>query len=438
MANINQPREAEMALLGSAFLDNGVMEEILDLQPDMFAPGNAKIYLAMKELYIHNEPIDLITLQEKLGSDISAVGGVQYLTDLMNYTPTTANTKYYAEIIKKNYTNNRVTRALYRGIEIVQKKEGDVFEFLDKELSELQKNYIRQDIYSAEEVAIKVAYDLLENMGKNTLPGVPWGFKELDIKTGGMMPGDLVIIGARPSMGKTSFALEIARHTALELGLPVGIFELEMRKEQLIRRLACMESEVDGNKVKFYAIEKGSRDEKELFTALQRIKNSKILIDDTSGITVAELMTKARKMKRQYPDMPLIIVDYLQLMSGSGNSRREIVEENTRRLKELAKDLDVTMLVLSQLSRAPEGRSSEDKRPVLSDLRETGAIEQDADMVAFLYREDYYDEDTENKGVAELIIRKQRDGELGTVRLGWIANYTKFVELGKLERYREE
>jgi len=438
VANINQPREAEMALLGSAFLDNGVMEEILDLQPDMFAPGNAKIYLAMKELYIHNEPIDLITLQEKLGSDISAVGGVQYLTDLMNYTPTTANTKYYAEIIKKNYTNNRVTRALYRGIEIVQKKEGDVFEFLDKELSELQKNYIRQDIYSAEEVAIKVAYDLLENMGKNTLPGVPWGFKELDIKTGGMMPGDLVIIGARPSMGKTSFALEIARHTALELGLPVGIFELEMRKEQLIRRLACMESEVDGNKVKFYAIEKGSRDEKKLFTALQRIKNSKILIDDTSGITVAELMTKARKMKRQYPDMPLIIVDYLQLMSGSGNSRREIVEENTRRLKELAKDLDVTMLVLSQLSRAPEGRSSEDKRPVLSDLRETGAIEQDADMVAFLYREDYYDEDTENKGVAELIIRKQRDGELGTVRLGWIANYTKFVELGKLERYREE
>ena len=199
-----------------------------------------------------------------------------------------------------------------------------------------------------------------------------------------------------------------------------------------------MESEVDGNKVKFYAIEKGSRDEKKLFTALQRIKNSKILIDDTSGITVAELMTKARKMKRQYPDMPLIIVDYLQLMSGSGNSRREIVEENTRRLKELAKDLDVTMLVLSQLSRAPEGRSSEDKRPVLSDLRETGAIEQDADMVAFLYREDYYDEDTENKGVAELIIRKQRDGELGTVRLGWIANYTKFVELGKLERYREE
>ncbi len=434
--------EAEQAVLGCMLLDKDAVVDALEvLKPDDFyREENKQIFSAMLSLYSRSEPIDLITVKEELVSigKLEVCGGLEYIADLPEKVPTTANADKYIKIVEEKSilrnlikTSNELIDLGYNQSmevdEIIEKAEKDVFSLI--------KNRNQKGYTPIKEVLVETFAELekLYNQ-KEHITGVPTGFTDLDYKTAGLHGSELILVAARPAMGKTAFALNIATNAAVRAKVPVAIFSLEMSKEQLTTRILSSEAMIDSNKLKT-----GKMDEEDwvkLAEGLQPLSEAEIYIDDTPGISVTEIRAKSRKLKLE-KDIGLIVIDYLQLISGSGNkrnaSREQEISEISRSLKILAKELNVPVIALSQLSRAPEQRK-DDHRPMLSDLRESGAIEQDADIVMFLYRDDYYNPESEQKNIAEVILAKHRGGSTGTVELLWLGSFTKFVNI---ERYMD-
>ena len=399
------------------------------------APGLAAMVIPAGVDYdaLDGQPVDLVTLQNKLKEkDVpQEVSSLEFVGELVRAVPTSANVKYYCNIVKENSMKRKLIRVTeeienecYAGKEslesVLDKTEHDIFALLS---SRTGGDYvpIRQVVMNALEKIEKASQQ------DGNVTGIPTGFIDLDYRTAGLQPSDLVLIAARPSMGKTAFVLNIAQYVAFHENMCTAIFSLEMSKEQLVNRLFSLESRVDAQALRTGNL--SDADWAKLVEGAGIIGDSELIIDDTPGISISEMRSKCRKYKLEH-DLKLIIIDYLQLMSGSGrstDSRQQEISDISRSLKALARELNVPVLALSQLSRAVEQRP--DHRPMLSDLRESGAIEQDADVVMFIYRDDYYNKDTELKGISEIIIAKQRNGPIGTVNLAWLPEYTKFANL---------
>ena len=433
--------EAEQSVIGSMFIDAEAIAAATEQisGEDFYNRQYGVVFDTIVELNNEGKPIDFATLQDRLRSkeDVPPeVSGLDFLTNLIAAVPTSANIKYYAGIVAEKATlrrlirtNEEIANTCYSGKESLD----TILESTESKINEVvQKKNVKE--FVPIRTVVMNAMDKIEKASKlhGTVTGIATGFIDLDYRTAGMQPSDLVLIAARPSMGKTAFVLNIAQHVAFKQNLPVAIFSLEMSKEQLVKRMLSMNSHVDSQKIRTGNLE--DEDWDRLVGSVRRIGNSHLVIDDTSGITATELRSKCRKLKIEQ-GLDLVIIDYLQLMSGSGKrkgeNRQQEISEISRSLKVMARELNVPVIALSQLSRAVEQRP--DKKPMLSDLRESGAIEQDADMVMFLYRDEYYNPDSEEKGVAEVIIAKQRSGPTGSVKLAWLANLTKF---GNLEQER--
>ena len=431
--------EAEQSVVGAMLMDKDAIltaSELISGQ-DFYQSAYGVIFDSMVELFNEGRPVDLVTLQDRLKEkDVPPeISSLEFVRDLVTAVPTSANVKYYAEIVADKSMmrrliklNDELSNICYAGNEplpaILEKTEKSVFELLQKRnLGEYTP--IRQVVLNA--------LDRIEAAkNKGNVTGIPTGFNDLDYKLSGLQPSDLVLVAARPSMGKTAFVLNIAQYVAFKKEKGVAIFSLEMSKEQLVNRLFSLESQVDSQAIRTGNLK--DSDWEKLIEGAGIIGKSNLIIDDTPGISVSELRSKCRKYKLEH-DIQLVIIDYLQLMTGSvgrhSESRQQEISEISRSLKALARELNVPVVALSQLSRAVEGRP--DKRPMLSDLRESGAIEQDADVVMFIYRDEYYNKDTEYKKQAEIIIAKQRNGPVGTVHLAWLADYTKFANLSRQE-----
>ncbi len=427
-----QSIEAEESLLGGVLLDNTAMDRALELvtPADFYRETHRKIMRAMLELNQRGEPIDLVTLVETLKTrgELADVGGATYLAELADKVPTAANTTYYARIVR----HKAVLRSLIQtATEIATQgyeSTVDVDEFLDQaehRIFEISERKVRPSFFRIRDIMVdsmKAIEQLYER--KELVTGVPSGFVDLDRLTAGFQPSDLIIIAGRPSMGKTAFALNVAQYAAVNSKLGVAIFSLEMSKEQLVLRMLCSEARVDQSKVRAgFAAE---RDFPKLALSASRLADSPIYIDDTPALSVLELRAKARRLRRERESkLGLIIVDYLQLMRGhdSADNREQEISSISRSLKALAKELDVPVVALSQLNRQVETRA--EKRPVMADLRESGAIEQDADVIAFLYRPVVYDKNAEERD-AEVIVAKQRNGPIGSVPLTFMSEYTRF------------
>ena len=432
--------EAEQSVVGAMLMDKDAIltaSELISGQ-DFYQSAYGVIFDSMVELFNEGRPVDLVTLQDRLKEkDVPPeISSLEFVRDLVTAVPTSANVKYYAEIVADKSMmrrliklNDELSNICYAGNEplpaILEKTEKSVFELLQKRnLGEYTP--IRQVVLNA--------LDRIERAAKNkgNVTGIPTGFNDLDYKLSGLQPSDLVLVAARPSMGKTAFVLNIAQYVAFKKEKGVAIFSLEMSKEQLVNRLFSLESQVDSQAIRTGNLK--DSDWEKLIEGAGIVGKSNLIIDDTPGISVSELRSKCRKYKLEH-DIQLVIIDYLQLMTGSvgrhSESRQQEISEISRSLKALARELNVPVVALSQLSRAVEGRP--DKRPMLSDLRESGAIEQDADVVMFIYRDEYYNKDTEYKKQAEIIIAKQRNGPVGTVHLAWLADYTKFANLSRQE-----
>jgi replicative DNA helicase len=388
----------------------------------------------MVELHEGGQPVDLVTLQNKLKEkDVpKEISSLEFVRELVTSVPTSANIKYYANIVKENSMKRKLIRVTedienecYSGTEsleaVMDKTEHDIFALLSSRTSG-EYVPIRQVVMNALEKIERASRQ------KGNVTGIPTGFLDLDRQTAGMQPSDLILIAARPSMGKTAFVLNIAQNVAFREHMCVAIFSLEMSKEQLVNRMFSLESRVDAQALRTGNL--SDADWEKLVEGAGIIGESELIIDDTPGISISELRSKCRKYKLEH-DLKLVIIDYLQLMTGSGgrasDSRQQEISDISRSLKALARELGVPVVALSQLSRAVEQRP--DHRPMLSDLRESGAIEQDADVVMFIYRDDYYNKDTDLKGISEIIIAKQRNGPVGTIQLAWLAEYTKFANL---------
>lgn len=432
--------EAEQSVLGAILLENEALPAVLEyLTPDDFyKEAHKKIFLAMLELYEKNEPIDLITLTEQIGKkeQLEEIGGAAYLSSLVNMIPTAANIRYHAKIVKEKSTLRNLIRTATEIITMsydpdIQGQE--VHELLDR---------AETKIFAITEKMVKNSYTHVKDILKDTIErvdklyhrkeritGLPSGFTDLDDVTTGFHKGDLIVVGARPGMGKTAFCLNIATHVGINERVPVAIFSLEMTKEQIVLRMLCSEAEVDSNKVR--AGYHSKEDYRKLVNAAGRLADAPIYIDDSFN-TVLDMRAKARRLKAEH-GLGLIIIDYLQLMSGTGTyaAREQVISDISRSLKALAKDLEVPVIVISQLNRDCEKRG-EDKHPIIADLRESGAIEQDADMILFLYREEYYKKDAE-KGVADLDVAKQRNGPTKRIKLTFLEKYTKFKNYTDLE-----
>lgn len=433
--------EAEQAVLGSMLTDkDAVISAIEVLKPeDFYREDNKAIYEAILSLYNRAEPVDIITLKSELATQgkLEQVGGLEYLAELPEKVPTTANVEKYIKIVEeKAILRNLIKTAneiISLGYDPTQEVE-NIMDAAEKKIFDIMQSK-NQKGYSPMKDILVDTFSQLEKLynQKEPITGVPTGFVDLDYKTAGLHESDLILIAARPAMGKTAFALNIATNAAVRAKVPVAVFSLEMSKEQLVNRILCSEAMVDSNKVRTGRIEEG--DWVKLAGAIGPLSEADIYVDDTPGISVMEIRAKCRKLKLE-KNIGLVVIDYLQLISASGKrggSREQEISEISRSLKILAKELNVPVIALSQLSRAAEQRP--DHRPMLSDLRESGAIEQDADIVMFLYRDDYYNEDSEKKNIAEIIIAKHRSGSTGTVELLWLGNYTKFANI---EKYREE
>ncbi len=434
--------EAEQAVIGSMLTDkDAVMMAVEKLHPESFyRDDNKEIFEAIVNLYNRSEPIDIVTVKDELTSMglFDKVGGLEYLVMLPDKVPTTANVEKYINIVEEKATLRALIKTANEIIELGYDQTEDVEDIMEssekKIFDIIQKN--NQKSYTPIKDVLIESFTKLEELynQKTRITGVPTGFIELDYKTAGLHGSDLVLIAARPAMGKTAFALNIAANAALRANTPVAIFNLEMSKDQLVDRILCMEAMVDSNKVRTGKLEED--DWAKLAGVVGPLSDSNIYIDDTPGISIMEIRTKCRKLKME-KNIGLIVIDYIQLIQGSGKknaSREQEISEISRSLKILAKELNVPVIALSQLSRAVEQRP--DHRPMLSDLRESGAIEQDADIVMFLYRDDYYNKDSEEKDISEVIIAKHRGGSTGTVKLLWMGNYTKFVNLA--QGYEEE
>lgn len=428
--------EAERAVIGSMMMDRDAVligSELLTTE-DFYYGQYGEIFQALTELYHSSSATDLVMLQHKLHQMNASpeLSSPEFLAELMVGVPTSTHIRYYAGIVKEKSVLRRLIRVT-EGIaaecyqdhvpmeEILETTEKNIFDILQQRSTGEFEPINQVVLRTLEEISAA-------SKQEGHITGLATGFRDLDFKTAGLQKSDLILIAARPAMGKTAFVLNVVEYIALHSQGNIALFSLEMSKEQLVRRLLSMNSHVDSQKIRTGTLE--DEDWIQLVDSVRRIGNTNLYIDDTSGITASELRTKCRKQKLS-KGLDLVIIDYLQLMSGSGNrrgeSRQQEISDISRALKVMARELNIPVVALSQLSRAVEQRP--DKRPMLSDLRESGAIEQDADIVMFLYRDDYYNPDTEEKNVAEVIIAKQRSGPTGKIKLAWLPNLTKFGNL---------
>ncbi|SET15541.1 replicative DNA helicase [Salinibacillus kushneri] len=436
--------EAEQAVIGAIFLEPQAVvtaSEIL-LPEDFYRASHQKIFEMMLQLSDRGEPIDLVTITTLLQNQklLDDIGGVSYLSDLANSVPTAANIEYYARIVEEKSTLRRLISAATNIVKTSFSEEEEVTNVLndaEKNILEVSNQKNSGKFKNIKDVLIEV-YDNIEQLHHNDaeVTGVATGFKDLDKITSGFQNNDLIIVAARPSVGKTAFALNIAQNVSVQTNENVAIFSLEMGAEQLVMRMLCAEGNIDAQRLRTGSLT--AEDWGKLTMAMGSLSNAGIYIDDTPGVKVNEIRSKCRRLK-QDGGLGMVLIDYLQLIQGSGTrsgeNRQQEVSEISRQLKALARELEVPVIALSQLSRGVEQR--QDKRPIMSDIRESGSIEQDADVIGFLYRDDYYNrEDSEKENIIEIIIAKQRNGPVGTVELAFVKEYNKFVNLD--QRYNEE
>ena len=433
-----QNLEAETSVLGAVLLENEALNRVLEIlkEDDFYRNAHRRIFSAILHLYEHSEPVDLITLSEvlKTRGELDDVGGVEYLNSLVNGVPTAANISYYAKIIKEKAL---LRKLINRTTEIVSQSysiSGDVDEFIDqaeRTIFEISEDRVRPSFYPIKDL-IKSSFKTIERLyeKRQLITGVPTGFQRLDELTSGLQPSDLIIIAGRPSMGKTALALNIAQNASVQAAIPAAIFSLEMSKEQLALRMLSSEAKEDAHRLRGGFLSES--DWPKLTRAAGSLSEAPLFIDDTPGLSALEMRAKTRRLKIEH-NLGLVIVDYLQLMRGRAraDSREQEISDISRSLKALAKELSIPVIALSQLNRRVEERG--DKRPQLSDLRESGAIEQDADVILFLYREEVYNKSEENRGKAELIIGKQRNGPTDKVDLAFLDKYTRFENLSGLK-----
>lgn len=429
--------EAEQAVLGAIFLEEQALITASErLKPeDFYRTAHQRIFQVMLDLGGKREPVDLVTVTAELQNHnwLDDVGGVNYLSDLANAVPTAANIEYYSKIVEEKALLRRLIRVAtniaaegYTSGEDVEA----ILEEAEKTILEVSQQKATSNFVEIKDVLIET-YEKIEmlNNHKGEITGLPTGFTELDRMTAGFQRSDLIIVAARPSVGKTAFALNIAQNVAKKTGENVAIFSLEMGAQQLVQRMLCAEGNIDAQKIRTGNLDPG--DWEKLTMAMGSLAKTGIYIDDTPGIKVNEIRAKSRRLKQE-KGLGMIVIDYLQLIQGSGRrgeNRQQEVSEISRTLKGIARELEVPVIALSQLSRSVESR--QDKRPMMSDIRESGSIEQDADIVAFLYRDDYYDKESEAKNTIEIIIAKQRNGPVGTVELAFLKEFNKFVGLDR-------
>ncbi len=430
-----QDDEAEASLLGSMLLSSDIIPDVFEIvsADSFYRQAHRRIFQSIQDLYLKGEAIDPITVAENLRTkgDLENIGGKAYLAHLVSVVPTAANAFQYARIVERHavlrallQAATEIAQIAYRGGEdveaVLDKVESIIFNIAKKKVSE--KFMPMSDL-------VREAFEMIEQVytKEHKVTGLETGFPEFDDLTSGLHPSDLIIVAARPGMGKTSFVLNIAQHVALKLNEPVAIFSLEMSRHQLVQRLLCSEAMVNAQALKTGRM--ADEDWRNLSKAVGRLAEAPIYIDDTPSITFLELKAKTRRLARQVGNLGLLVVDYLQLMQGNARAenRQQEISEISRALKILGRELNVPVVAVSQLSRAVEQRR-ESKKPVLSDLRESGALEQDADLVVFIYREGYYDRKASDEE-AEIIIAKQRNGPVGTIKLGFLPQYVKFVNL---------
>jgi replicative DNA helicase len=427
--------EAEQAVLGAIFLDSSALtlaSEIL-IPEDFYRASHQKIFNAMLKVADKGEPVDLVTVTAELADAkmLEEVGGVSYLSELADSVPTAANVEYYARIVEEKSILRRLIRTATSIAQEGYTREDEVDALLneaEKKIMEVSQRKNAGAFQNIKDILVQT-YDNIEMLHnrKGEITGIPTGFIELDRMTAGFQRSDLIIVAARPSVGKTAFALNIAQNVATKTNENVAIFSLEMSAQQLVMRMLCAEGNINAQNLRTGKLT--PEDWGKLTMAMGSLSNAGIYIDDTPGIRISEIRAKCRRLKQE-SGLGMVLIDYLQLIQGSGRNRenrQQEVSEISRSLKALARELEVPVIALSQLSRSVEQR--QDKRPMMSDIRESGSIEQDADIVAFLYRDDYYDKESENKNIIEIIIAKQRNGPVGTVQLAFIKEYNKFVNL---------
>lgn len=430
--------EAEQSVLGAMLISRDAISEAAQIlvDKDFYREAHRIAFSTMVEIFNRNDPVDLITVTEQLRktNQLEKVGGITFLTALANSIPSAANIVYHAKIVKEKSQLRALINTATTIAALGYEDDDDVDVVLDKSekmILEVANNRTVGDFMPIKTILLDT-FSKIEQMheAKGGITGLSTGFKDLDKLTSGFQPSDLILVAARPSMGKTAFTLNIATHAAVRKKEPVAFFSLEMSKEQLVQRMLCSEGGIDSQRMRTGGLL--DEDWQHLISAADRLSSSPVFIDDTAGITIMELRSKARRLKLE-KGLSLIIIDYLQLMQGKGGSkgdnRQQEISEISRSLKALARELNVPVIALSQLSRSVEARQV--KKPMLSDLRESGSLEQDADIVMFLYREDYYDPDTENKNITDIIIAKHRNGPVDTVQLYFQKEFTRFGNLAR-------
>lgn len=433
--------EAEQSVIGSMLMDKDAIDtasEIL-VGEDFYAKQNEVLFNAMKDLRAENKPVDVITLSARLKETGApeVMTSVEFVKEILNAVPTSANVKHYANIVYEKSVLRKlikITEQINTSCYQQSDKLENILEDTEREVFKVVQAGNSRDFVPIRDVVMDVLRKIEEaSKTKGHMTGVSTGFADLDRMTNGLQKSDFILVAARPSMGKTAFALALLRYAALKKNLPVAMFSLEMSNEQIVNRLLAMESKVDAQDIRRGELEDDQWEA--LMDSSDIIGNSNIIIDDTPGITVTELRSKCRKYKLEH-DIQMVVIDYIQLMSSGRNvdSRQQELSDISRALKQIARELQVPVVVLSQLNRAVDSRS--DHRPMLSDIRESGAIEQDADVIMFLYRDDYYNPNTEEKNIAEVIIAKQRNGPVGTIKLAWQPKYTKFVSLERPDGFK--
>lgn len=431
-----QHTEAEQAVLGAMLISADAVAQAAEaLDPDDFyKTAHKSIFAAMRKLYENGQPVDVVTTTAALQSEessLESIGGVEYLVNLAGAMPTALHIGHYTQIVQEKALMRRIistaTQIAEQGYD-GELPAADVLAEAERRILELSQSRRVRDFTHISEV-LETTFDRIEQLyaSEGQLTGIPTGYSELDRMTSGFQKSDLIIVAARPSVGKTAFALNVGQNIAVRAGQPVAIFSLEMSKDQLVQRMLCAEAYIDGHRLRNGTLE--DEDWPKLSMGVSSLANAPIYIDDSPGITVPEMRSKLRRLKTEH-GLGFVVIDYLQLIHGrrgSGENRQQEISEISRSLKQLARELEVPIVALAQLSRSVEQR--QDKRPMLSDIRESGSIEQDADIVAFLYRDDYYDPESEKKNIIEIIIAKQRNGPTGKVELVFLKNYNKFVNL---------
>lgn len=430
--------EAEQAVLGAMMIDKEAISKATEIlrENDFYRQDHRAVYQVIVDLFSKNQAVDMVTVTEALKREgkLEDVGGIQFITYLANAVPTAANVSYHAKIVEEKSllrqlisVSTQIAGSGYEGTEDVN----SLLDNAERMILGVSERKISRDFAPIKEVVMS-AVDRIDELynKKGGITGIATGFIDFDHLTSGLQPSDLILIAARPSMGKTALVLNMAQNVAIREKKAVAFFSLEMSKEQLVQRMLCSEASIDSSRLRIGELE--DNDWEKLIWAADSLSRAEIFIDDTPGITVMEMRAKARRLKVEH-NLQLIVIDYLQLMQGSGKksgeNRQQELSDISRSLKALARELNVPVIALSQLSRSVESRQV--KRPMLSDLRESGALEQDADLVAFLYREDYYDKETENKNITELIIAKHRNGPVDTVKLFFHKQFTRFANLAK-------